>query len=301
MKKGAFLLAHLAILGANLIYGINYSIAKEVMPEYISPFGFIFCRVLGALLLFWMLSLWMKKEKIEKKDWKVLLLCGLFGVAGNQLMFFYGLNLTTPINAAIIMTSNPILVLIMAASLIGERITPKKVSGIFLGLAGAAGLILHGNQLSVSEDHFVGDLFIFLNATSYAIYLVLVKPLMYKYEATTVIKWVFLFGFFIVTPFGFNEFLTIEWANFTPSIWWAFIFVVVGTTFLAYLFNIYGLKQLNPSVVSTYIYSQPLIATVVALIMQQDEIDAIKIISATLIFIGVYLVSIRKKAASTNA
>jgi len=301
LKKGAFLLAHLAILGANLIYGINYSIAKEVMPEYISPFGFIFCRVLGALLLFWMLSLWMKKEKIEKKDWKVLLLCGLFGVAGNQLMFFYGLNLTTPINAAIIMTSNPILVLIMAASLIGERITPKKVSGIFLGLAGAAGLILHGNQLSVSEDHFVGDLFIFLNATSYAIYLVLVKPLMYKYEATTVIKWVFLFGFFIVTPFGFNEFLTIEWANFTPSIWWAFIFVVVGTTFLAYLFNIYGLKQLNPSVVSTYIYSQPLIATVVALIMQQDEIDAIKIISATLIFIGVYLVSIRKKAASTNA
>ena len=301
MKKGSILLAHLAIVGANLIYGVNYSVAKEVMPEYISPFGFIFCRVLGALGLFWLLSFWMKNEKIEKQDWKILMLCGLFGVAGNQLMFFYGLNLTTPINAAIIMTCNPILVLIIAASLIGERITPKKVGGIFLGLAGAAGLILHGNQLSVSEDHFVGDLFIFLNATSYAIYLVLVKPLMYKYRATTVIKWVFLFGFLIVIPFGFEEFVSIEWAQFTPSIWWAFLFVVIATTFLAYLFNIYGLKQLNPSVVSTYIYSQPLIATIVALFLKQDEIDVIKIISATLIFIGVYLVSIRKKVASPNA
>ena len=301
MKKGSILLAHLAIVGANLIYGVNYSVAKEVMPEYISPFGFIFCRVSGALLLFWLLGFWMKKEPIQRKDWKTLILCGLFGVAGNQLMFFYGLNLTTPINAAIIMTCNPILVLIMAASIIGERITPKKVSGIFLGLTGAAGLILHGNQLSVSEDHFIGDLFIFLNATSYAIYLVLVKPLMSKYQATTVIKWVFLFGFFIVTPFGFNEFLSVQWESFTLSIWLAFGFVIVGTTFLAYLFNIYGLKQLNPSVVSTYIYSQPLIATVVALLLQQDKIDAIKIISASLIFLGVYLVSIRKKPATSNA
>lgn len=295
MSSNNNLKAHLAIIGANVIYGINYSIAKDVMPEYIQPFGFIFCRVLGALILFWLLQLVVKTDKVEKKDFFRLFICGVFGVASNQLMFFYGLNLTTPINAAIIMTCNPILVLIFSTFLIKERITPFKVLGIFLGLAGAAGLILNNSSLSINSGNFVGDLFIFLNATSYAIYLVTVKPLMNKYSPLTVIKWVFLFGFTIVIPFGFSEFQTIEWESFNPSIWGAFIFVIVGTTFLAYLFNIYGLKRLNPSVVSTYIYSQPLIASLVALLMQKDELNSVKIVSALFIFAGVYLVSKKQK------
>jgi drug/metabolite transporter (DMT)-like permease len=301
LKTNKLLFAHFALLGANLIYGINYSVAKEVMPDYILPFGFIFCRVLGALGLFWLFALFTKKEKVAPKDLLKLFVCGLFGVAGNQLMFFYGLNLTSPINAAIIMTCNPILVLIMSSIILKERITSTKVGGIFLGLAGAVGLILQGNQLSLDSDSFVGDLFIFLNATSYAIYLVLVKPLMQRYEATTVIKWVFLFGFMVVFPFGFDQFQNIEWNSFTPTIWAAFLFVVIGTTFLAYLFNIYGLKQLNPSVVSTYIYSQPPIATLVALLFQQDSLDIMKVVSAVFIFSGVYLVSIRKARPKANA
>lgn len=292
--------AHLAILGANLIYGINYSIAKDVMPEYIQPFGFIFCRVLGALILFWLFQLVVKTDKIERKDFFRLFVCGVFGVASNQLMFFYGLNLTTPINAAIIMTCNPILVLVFSAFLIKERITPYKVLGIFLGLAGAAGLILNKASLSIDSSNFIGDLFIFLNATSYAIYLVTVKPLMSKYSPLTVIKWVFLFGFLIVIPFGFTEFQSINWSSFNPSIWGAFVFVVVGTTFLAYLFNIYGLKRLNPSVVSTYIYSQPLIASLVALMMQKDDLDMVKIVSACFIFAGVYLVSMKQKVKAAH-
>lgn len=292
--------AHLALLGANIIYGLNYSIAKIVMPDYIAPFGFIFCRVLGALTLFWLFFSFGKREKIAPRDYLLFFICGMFGVAGNQLMFFYGLNLTSPINAAIIMTCNPILVLIMSAIIIRERITPVKIGGIFLGLAGAAGLILHGNKLSVGTDTFWGDLFIFLNATSYAFYLVLVKPLMKKYSPTTVIKWVFLFGFMIVFPFGFNQFNQIDWNTFDSGIWSAFLFVVVGTTFLAYLFNIIGLKQLNPSVVSSYIYSQPLIATLFALILGQDELTFVKLISAVFIFAGVYLVSIRKAKPKVN-
>ena len=291
--------AHLAILGANIIYGINYSVAKEIMPEYIGPFGFIFCRVAGALLLFWSFSFLFEKEKIIAKDWWRLAVCGLFGVASNQLMFFYGLNLTTPINAAIIMTCNPILVLIISALIIRERITVKKIGGIFLGISGALGLILYNNQLSISSTGFVGDLFIFLNATSYAIYLVLVKPLMRQYKPITVIKWVFLFGFMIVIPFGYRGFSEIAWDTFDQSIWMAFAFVVVGTTFLAYLFNIFGLKELNPTVVSTYIYSQPLIATLVALLMQKDELSIVKVVSAVLIFLGVYLVSSKSKVINS--
>lgn len=296
MTRKQLILAHLAIFGANLIYGINYSVAKELMPEFISPFAFIFCRVIGALILFLLLALFTgTREKIAKKDFWRLAICGLFGVAANQLMFFYGLNLTTPINAAIIMTCNPILVMIFAAFILRKKITATKVSGVFLGLAGAAALILNGRNLSVGSDGLIGDIFIFLNASSYALYLVLVKPLMDKYSPLTVIKWVFFFGSFYVFPFGFNEFLDVDWSKFYDKIWYAFIFVIVGTTFLAYLFNIYGLKRLNPTTVSSYIYSQPLIATTIAMIFQDGKIDAVKIIASLMIFSGVYLVSIRKQ------
>ncbi len=293
-KLGHYL-AHASILGANIIYGVNYTVAKELMPEFIQPFAFIFCRVLGALSLFWLFGLGMKKEKIARKDLLALFICGVFGVAGNQLMFFYGLNLTSPINAAIIMTCNPILVLVMSALLIGERITKLKVMGIIVGLLGAVGLILSKADLSISSNNLKGDLFIFLNAFSYAIYLVRVKPLMKKYSPYTVIKWVFLFGFLLVIPFGFGEFTRTDWTAFKESTWMAFAFVIVATTFFAYLFNIFGLSKLNPSTVSTYIYSQPLIASIVALLMQKDSLDESKIIAAICIFLGVYLVSKRPK------
>ncbi|MBR9833276.1 DMT family transporter [bacterium] len=290
--------AHLALLGANLIYGVNYSIAKLVMPEFIEPFGFIFCRVLGALLLFWGLTVFMKGEKIERKDYWRLFICGAFGVAGNQLSFFYGLNITSPINAAIIMTCNPVLVLIMSSIILKERINGLKLGGIFMGLTGAVGLILFNKSLTISTDTIIGDLFIFINATSYAIYLVMVKPLMKKYEPLTVIKWVFLFGFLFVFPFGFNQFKAIEWSTFTTNTWLAFSFVVVATTFFAYLFNIYALKSVNPSVVSIYIYSQPIVATMVTLFIGQDELNFLKLFSALLIFVGVYLVSHKPKMKS---
>lgn len=286
--------AHAAILGANIIYGLNYSIAKDVMPEFIQPFGFIFCRVSGALLLFWMFAQFAEKEKVSERDLALMAVCGAFGVASNQLMFFYGLNLTSPINAAIILTCNPILVLLISAVVIRERITSRKIIGIGLGLTGAVGLILFKGLSALSSDGFIGDLFVFLNATSYAIYLVLVKPLMQKYKPMTVIKWVFLFGFIYVLPFGWTQFQEIEWATFTTNIWWAFGFVVVGTTFLAYLFNIFGLKELSPSVVSIYIYSQPLIASIMAIALQKDELSMEKILAALLIFSGVYLVSTKK-------
>lgn len=263
------------------------------MPGYIAPFAFIFCRVSGALILFWFFHSFFKKEKIERRDFGRLFVCGIFGIAANQLMFFYGLNLTTPINAAIIMTCNPILVLIMAAWLIRERITSLKIIGIILGLAGAVGLILHKNEISLESDTFMGDIFIFLNASSYAIYLVIVKPLMKKYQPLTVIKWVFLFGFIIVIPFGYTAFSEVQWSTFTTGVWLSFAFVIVCTTFLAYLFNVFALKELNPSVVSIYIYLQPLVATIVALLLKQDHLDWEKVIAAILIFAGVFFVSWR--------
>lgn len=282
--------AHGALLGANLIYGANYSIAKELMPTYIQPFGFIVCRVVGALLLFWLVYSF-SYEKVKKKDLLLLATCGFFGVAANQLMFFYGLNITTPINAGIIMTSNPVLVLVASALILKNKITVRKLGGIALGITGALLILLFKADFSFGSKTIWGDLFIFLNAMSYGTYLVLAVPLMKKYKPITVITWVFTFGVIFVLPFGVNQFQEIAWETFSLSVWLKFGFVVIGTTFLAYLFNIYGLQKLNPSTVSTYIYLQPLLAAGFAIWLGQDTLDWNKIVAAILIFTGVYLVS----------
>jgi drug/metabolite transporter (DMT)-like permease len=284
--------AHLAVIAANLIYGINFTVAKDVMPVYVKPYGFILCRVATATILFWVMHYLFVKEKILKKDLKRLVVCGISGVAINQLLFFGGLNITTPINAAIIMTTNPILVLLAATLLIGERLSNRKILGVLCGMAGALYLLLFSGKAAVNYNTLTGDVFIFLNAASYAFYMVWVKPLMFRYHPVTVIKWVFLFGFIFVIPFGWNEFTEIKWQEFSSVIWGEFAFVILGTTFLAYLFNIIGLKNLSPSVVSTYIYLQPLFAAFIAVLLAKDSLTHVKIISAFLIFVGVYLVSI---------
>ena len=250
------LLAHSALFGANLIYGINYTVAKDVMPTYIEPLGFIFIRVSGAVLLFWLCYKFFFYEKVAKKDIPLLAICALFGVAINQMLFFEGLNLTTPINAAVIMVVNPILVLIFAGLMSTETLSKRKWLGIGVGAIGALTLITNGGNINLSQEHFYGNTLVFINATSYAIYLVLVKSLMKKYKPITVISWVFLFGLLFVSPFGWSEFQSIEWSTMPTIIVWEVGFVVICTTFLAYLFNIYGLKTLNPSTVSPYIYLQ---------------------------------------------
>ena len=285
------LLAHLALFGANLIYGINFTVAKDVMPEYINPLGFILVRVTGAVALFWIIFRLFYYEKVASKDLGRLALCGLFGVAINQMLFFEGLNLTTPINAAVIMVTNPIIVLLIGFGFATEKITLSKLIGVAIGASGAILLITNGGNLALSQEHFWGNIMVLLNASSYAIYLVIVKPLMKKYKPITVISWVFLFGILFVIPFGWNEFAAIQWSSMPSNILWKVAFVVIGTTFFAYLFNIFGLNTLNPSTVSTYIYLQPVLATMVALIANSDQLDFTKVMSTLIIFIGVYMVS----------
>lgn len=288
------LVAHIMLIGAQLLYGANYTIAKEAMPEFIQPFGFVLLRCLGATTLFWLVSLFIK-EKVDRKDLPKLALCALFGIAINQLFFFKGLSLTQPINAAVVMISTPILVLVMAAIIIKERITTKKAIGIAIGMLGTFCILVIGKELSFSSGTFLGDMLVFINASSYGIYLVLISPIMRKYHPVTVIKWVFLFGLLMVFPFGVEEFSQIGWTTLPTHVVWAVLFVVVGLSFFAYLFNITALKYVSPSVVSTYIYLQPIFATAFAISLGRDRLDWIKVLSAVLICIGVYLVSAKTK------
>ncbi|MDB0027029.1 DMT family transporter [Flavobacteriales bacterium] len=286
-------LAHISLFAANLIYAINYTFAKDVMPDFIQPSGFILLRVTGAVTLFSLFYFLFVNEKVKKKDIIRLAICGIFGVAINQLLFFEGLNLTTPINAAIIMTINPVLVIIMSALILFEKINIRKGIGIALGLIGASTLILNGGDVSGNTNFMLGNMFVFINAASYGLYLVLVKPLMQKYHPITVMFYVFGFGLLYVLPFGYTELLTVDWMSFPRIIIWEVLFVVVCTTVIAYLLNSSALKLLNPSTVSIYIYLQPVLATLFAIFMGSDSLDEMKIIAAVITFVGVYLVSVR--------
>lgn len=290
--------AHLALFIVGCIYALNYIVAKDVMPDYIGPSGFIFWRVLGATCLFWLLGAFLPKERVERDDYPRFIACALFGVTLNQLLFFNGLNLTSPINASVIMTTNPVLVLLISAFVLRERITSWKVAGIALGIGGALCLILlpvlQGRGQGLLHTNPLGDLFILINALSYAVYLVSVKPLMRKYRPWTVIKWVFTFGVVLVFPFGYGQAMAVEWTAMPAKIIWEVAFVIAGVTFLAYLLNIYALKTVNASVVSVYIYMQPLLAGFLSIFLGMEQLHWVKILAAVMIFTGVYLVSLRR-------
>lgn len=287
--------AHLALLSVNLLYGANFTIAKEVMPQHIEPFGFVLLRVLGSLPFFWLLDFIMKSPPVAKKDIPKMILLAVFGVTINQLMFLKGLSLTTPINSAILMITSPILVLVLASLLIKEILSVKKILGIILGFGGAFTLLFGKGEFSFSSETFLGDFYTFINALSWGLYLVLARPLMLKYNAVSIVKWVFLFGLFMTLPFGYGELSEVKWTEIPSHIWLCIFYVVFLTTFVAYILNTYALNALNPSVVSSYIYLQPFLASLVAIYYGKDELDAVKIFSAVLIFAGVYLVSMERK------
>ena len=283
--------AHLALIGANLIYGVTYAVAKQIIPIYMSPFALVFARIAGACLLFWTLGLLLPREKIDRKDLLLLIVASVFGVAVNQSLFLNGLSLTSPIDAAIIMTGVPILVMVMARILLKEPITPFKIIGIAAGATGAILLITYSGRLSFGNDNILGNIMIVGNATSYAIYLAIIKPMLTKYHPVTVMKWIFIFGLLIVSGPGISGFLKVDWGMMPREIFLSVIFVIIATTFFAYLLNNYSLKYVKPITVSIYIYSQPVIASVVALFLGQDTITLVKVISALLVFTGVYFVS----------
>lgn len=288
-KKTA--MAHLALLGANVLYSASFTIAKEVMPHYIQSSAFVLIRAVGAAFTFWSLSFIFKNESVDKKDFKRLFTLSVFGVATNQLFFLKGLSLTTPINAAILMITTPIIVLVMGSIFMKEKISLTTIFGIIIGFSGAVLLLTAKGAISFQSAGFVGDLCILVNAVSWGGYLILVKPLMKKYHTITILKWVFLFGSMLVFPFGFNQLQLILIEQFTPTIWLDVLFIVIGVTVVAYLFNTYALKELSSSVVSAYIYLQPLLAAAIALYAGKDAITSIKIISSILIFTGVFLAS----------
>ena len=288
-------LALIAAFLATSIYGINHTIAKEVMPIYIGSSGFIMLRLLGATSIFWFISLFAPKEKIERGDFLKIIFASILGMCTNMLAFFRGLELSTPINSGVIITLSPVLVLILSYFFLKEKITIKKILGILIGFSGAVFLILNSSKNGINALNIpLGNSFFLLNASAYAGYLIIVKPLTSKYNIFTLMKWLFLIGLILSAPITFNQFIEVKWTELPWFAIWRMGYVVIGTTFLTYLFNIYALKKLSPTTVGSFIYLQPIITIIFALITANDTLDTTKILSCILVFIGVYLVSFKK-------
>lgn len=299
----------LALIGAtlvSLIYGVTFTIAKDVMPQFVGAYGFIVIRVGGSAVLFWLVWLFLptraianrrSKEKIALSDFPRIIACALFGVALNMLTFFKGLSFTSPISASVIMVTTPIIVLVLSAIIIKEKMHLHKAFGIVLGLVGTAFLILYGKSIGNATSAGLGNLLVFVNAVSYGFYLIIVKKLMDRYNAFTFVKWIYLFGFLMVLPFGWAEFKAVSWAILPQAVWWKVGFVVVFSTFLTYLLNLLSMKSLQPTTVAVFIYLQPVFATVFAIGLGKDQLTWVKMLAALLIFAGVYLVTQKKNVA----
>ncbi len=289
---GTRLKAHIAVLAANLIFGINFSVVKFVTPGLLKPFGLNVVRVLVTTTLLWLMLIWEKPvNKLRRKDIPLFIACGLTGISINQLLFIKGLSITYSIHASLLMLCTPLLITITAFFFLREKVNGFIISGLVCGISGAVMLISSRESSGSGDNIILGDILIALNAISYAFYFVLVKPLILYYSPSQVLRWAFTFGTIFILPFGWTEFMEAPWSSFTTTELSAIAFVVIGATFLAYLFNIYGLTHLQASATGAYIYLQPIFATIVAVIFLGEHLTARKIFSALLIFAGVYLVN----------
>ncbi|MBX2844808.1 MAG: DMT family transporter [Saprospiraceae bacterium] len=287
---------HLLLVLVNAIYAFNYLAVKEIVPASIGAYGMVVCRALTGFVVFSIVHQLFVREKVDKKDWKLILACALFGVAINQLMFIKGISLTEPIKGSLIMIMVPILVMLISYFVLNEKIGWKKGLGVFIGAAGAAILITKLQPLNFSSESLKGDLFILINATSFGLYLVIARKLLVKYHPLTMIRWLFTFGFFYVLPVGFREFQAFDITSFSNIQIGAFGYVILFSTILASIIYALALKAVPPTIASSYIYLQPILTAVFAIGFGKDELDQFKIIGGLCIFIGLTLVNFGGRA-----
>ncbi len=272
---------------------------KYISPSLVKPYALNIFRVTISLILFWLLWVVGKsmagketnKAGIDKKDLGRFFLCGLAGIGINQTLFIKGLTLTSPIHASLLMLCTPLLITIIAFWALKEKVTIAKALGLALGISGSIVLIMAKENLEHAGNYLSGDLLIMLNAISYAIYFVLVKPLMIKYSPLHVIRWVFTFGFIMILPFGWIQFSELQWQQFEWSHIMSLSFIVIAGTFLAYYFNIYGIQHIGAGATGSYIYTQPVIAAAIAMLFLHEHLTIQKIFAGVMIFLGVFLVS----------
>lgn len=292
--KNNKLLGHIAIFLAYTIFGFNIITCKNLVSfGVISPIGIFFLRALGATICFWLVSLFLPKEKVDKKDLPKIFLASMLGLFLTQMSFLKAMTITTPVDAAIITTLTPVFTMFIAAIFLKEPITFKKAGGVALSFVGVILLILNSVHTpnGIEHSHPLGLCLMICNCLFFALYLGAFRPLVQKYGTITFMKWMFLFSMLVAIPFNIGEMATTDYSLLTSEFMWNLAFTVICATFIAYFLVPIGQKNLRPTIVSMYAYVQPFIASIVSIIIGMDAMTWQKILAAILVFTGVFLVN----------
>lgn len=291
---------HLSMVASNVMWGLMSPVSKLVMATgLVTPFLLTGCRIFGAAVLFWLLSAFMPREHVPAKDLARLAGAGMLGIMLNQGSFIFGVGLTSPGEASIITTTMPMWVMLLAALFLKEPITLKKAGGIALGATGAVMLVAGGMTTGkAGSNPLLGDILVLTAQLSYALYLTLYRNFIRRYSLVTLMKWMFTFAAIVSLPITAREFATAPWGEFSAEVWTGIAFVVLFATFIAYICIMVGQKNLRPTIVGMYNYVQPIVASVLGVVLGLDRFNTLKVVAVVLIFLGVYLVTISRSLPS---
>lgn len=289
---GGMLVAHLSMFLACAFWGLMSPLGKDAMIHGIGGIEMVAFRVSGACVLFWITSLFVKREKVPLRDVGMFFFAAIFGLVCNQCGFTIGLSLTSPINASIVTTSMPIFAMVLAAIILKEPITGKKALGVMMGCSGALMLILtSAAAISDKVGDIRGDLLCLMAQFSFSLYLSLFSPLVKRYSVFTVNKWMFTYATLIVLPFASGHLMQIDYANVPVATWLEVAYVVVIGTYVCYIFTMIGQHSLRPTVVSIYNYVQPIVSVGVSIAMGVGAFQWSHALAILLVFSGVWLVT----------
>lgn len=293
---------HLALLGSNVMWGVMAPISKFVLAGgLISSALLTDLRIFAGTVLFWLASMFIKAEKVDRKDYIRFFGAALFSTTLNQICYVRGVSLTSPVNSTICTSTLPIWTMLMAAAYLREPVTGKKAAGVFLGLCGALVLVLFGSIGEASgTSNIWGDILCLLSQVCYGIYLVFFQDIIRKYSPVTLMKWKYTFAALMLLPFAFTDFYGMDFSALPSQQWAGLAYILLCGTFLSYMIVPLGQKYLRPTIVAMYNYLQPIAAAVVAIIWGLDSFSPVKLLAVLLIFAGVLLVN-RSKAAETDA
>ena len=303
MNKNSTIIGHLACFGAYCIFGFNIVCCKNISNAHVLTPMDLFClRAIGATALFWLLSLFMPKEKVDRKDLPKIFVASMLGLFLTQVSFLKAITLATSIDVSIANTCTPIMTMFVAAIALKEPITGKKIGGVMISLAGVLLLIFNSVGLGggASETKPMGIVLTVVNALTFALYLGIFRPLIAKYNVVTFMKWMFLFSMLVALPFNGQHLVQVPFGQMESKVLWQVTFVVVCATFIAYFLIPVGQKRLRPTLVSMYNYTQPIIATLISIVIGLDRMTWQKIVAMVLVFTGVWIVNQSRSAATPS-
>ena len=286
-----------ALLLGNFFFATSIVAVKHISPSLIPPMALTAVRIGGTAFLFWLFfGFKSNTDQFHKPDFYIILVCAMTGIALNQNFSIKGMSLTSPIHASLLVLTTPIVITILAAIFLKEKLTKEKIAGLLLGIIGGILLVFSRDLTDVSNhNQALGDMFVFFGAISYSTYVILMKSIAHKYSNTAILKWVFLIGSFMSIPLGWHDLQLVQWSSFDTLSWFCLLYIVVGATFIAYQLVNYGIHQLGATVAGSYIYAQPFFATLAAIIFLNEALTLTKFVSAGLIMTGVFLANYKPK------